>query len=373
MRSALFVVLTVIVVGVGAVVLRSTLLGSSEVDASAELALLREEVSPLLLYSEFGQWADTVWAADPDDPGHRAYVASIEHSPGFGISASLSPDGTTLAYIVLPRGASRSDSAELWTKEIGTTNSKQLAENVDLLTDPVWAPASDAVVIRRPTGIETSNLVLVDLDGNESTLTQGIAAPFPIGFAPDGQSLYIATLSAAGTQLLRVPRDGGTAAALTQLSTGFSRDWSVSPDGRQVAYLAQTSGSSLSYTAEVYDVDGDETRGAVAGLSGSQFNPIWHPDGGLTVGSAPATETAGAMVHALSDGAGGTTGVLAGPETGFDVPLSWSTDGSYLIVRNFEGASASDPGPSHVVIISNTGQRLQLSAQSDVLVIGWLD
>ena len=373
MRSALFVVLAFIVVAVGAVVLRSTLLGSGEVDASAELALLREEVSPLLVYSEFGQWADTVWAADPDDPGHRAYVASIEHRSGFGISASLSPDGTTLAYIVLPRGASRSDPAELWTKEIGTTNSKKLAEDVDLLTDPVWTPASDAVVIRRPTGIETSNLVLVDLDGNESTLTQGIAAPFPIGFAPDGQSLYVATLSASGTELVRVPRGGGTAAALTQLSTGFSRDWSVSPDGRQVAYLAQTSGNSLSYTAEVYDVDGDETRGAVAGLSGSQFNPVWHPDGGLTVGSAPATEAAGAMVHALSDGAGGTAGVLAGPETGFDVPLSWSTDGSYLIVRNFEGDSASDPGPSHVVIINSTGLRLQLSAQSDVLVIGWLD
>ena len=45
----------------------------------------------------------------------------------------------------------------------------------------------------------------------------------------------------------------------------------------------------------------------------------------------------------------------------------------YLVVRNFEGDSASDPGPSHVVIINSTGERLQLSAQSDVLVIGWLD
>ena len=107
-------------------------------------------------------------------------------------------------------------------------------------------------------------------------------------------------------------------------------------------------------------------------MRGSQFNPIWHPDGGLTVGSAPATEAAGAMLFASADGAGGTAGVLVGPETGFDVPLSWSPGGSHLIVRNFEGTSASDPGPSHVVIISSNGQRLQLSEQSDVLVIGWL-
>lgn len=372
-RGALLVVLALIVVAVGAVVLRSTLLGSSEVAASAELALLREEVSPLLVYSEFGQWADTVWAADPNDPAHRAYVASIEHRSGFGISASLSPDGNTLAYTVLPRGAAGSGSAELWSIDIGTTNSKRLAEDVNLATTPVWTPASDAVVVRRPTGIETSNLVLVDLAGNETTLTQEIAAPFPIGFAPDGESLYVATLSAAGTALVRVPRDGGSAAALTQLSTGFSRDWSVSPDGKQVAYLGQTSGSSLSFAAEVYDVDGDTTRSAVAGLSGSQFNPVWHPDGGLTVGSGPATEAAGAMVHITAAGAGGTTGVLVEPETGFDVPLSWSTDGAYLIVRNFEGTSASDPGPSHVVIINSSGLRLQLSAQSDVLAIGWLD
>ena len=69
--------------------------------------------------------------------------------------------------------------------------------------------------------------------------------------------------------------------------------------------------------------------------------------------------------------------MLVKPEAGFDVPLSWATDGAYLIVRNFEGASASDPGPSHVVILAidnaGSGLRLQLSAQSDVLVIGWLD
>jgi Tol biopolymer transport system component len=334
----LLVALAFVGIAIGGVVLRSAFVDGGEVGASEELELLRAEVSPLLVYSEFGQWADTVWAAT-----------------------------------VLPRSASRSDSAELWSLDVGTTKAKKLADNVDLLTDPVWTPAGDAVAVRRPAGVETSDLVLVDLAGTESTLTQDIAAPYPIAFAPDGQSLFVATLSADGTTLVEVPRDGGPAASLTKLSDGFSRDWSVSPDGTQVAYLTQTSGTSLSFAAEVYDVSGSAKQGAVAGLTGSQFNPVWRPDGGLTVGSAPATEAAGTMVHVAAAGTGGTAGLLVSPDSGFDVPLSWSTDGMYLVVRNFEGASASDPGPSHVVIISNTGQRLQLSAQSDVLVIGWLD
>lgn len=358
---------------VAGAVSRAALFGGDGVDATEELALLRVEASPLLVYSEFGQYADTVWAADPADPSRRGYVATIEHTAGYGISASLSPDGSMLAFAVLPPSASPTDAAALWALDVGTTNATKLADKVDPLTDPIWSPAGDAIAVRRPVGVDSTEVVLVDLAGNATTLTSALETPYPISFTAGAEALYIATLTAAGTELVSVPLDGSPVTTLANLSDGFARDWSLSPDGSQIAYLAQTSRRSFSYATELYDVATGETSGAIASATGSQFNPVWRPDGGLTIGNAPSTAAAGAMTHVPPAGVGDVAASLPGPDVGFDVPLSWSPEGGYLVVRNFEGDSPSNPGPSHVVIIDSAGGRLRLSGQSDILVIGWLD
>lgn len=346
--------------------------GGSEASASAELVLLREQIRSLIVYSEFGHWADTIWAADPDDPNNRAYVTTVEHSPGFGISASVSPDGAYVAYAALPRGASWDDSAELWLLEIGTVTARRLAENVDLGSTPVWTPASDGVAVRQAVG-EASALLLVDLSGQATQLTGGKTGIYPIAFSTDGTTLYYAALSEGGTDLLAVSALGGNSESLAHLSDGYARDWHLAPDGSKLAYLAQTLGTSLSYHAEVLTLATGDAQSGIAGLSGPQFNPIWDPNGGLTIGTAPQDATAGTAVRVGPGFAGGEGAALPGPDSGFDVPLSWSPDGAHLVVRSFEGSSASNPGPSYVVVISESGQRLQLSTLSDVLIVGWLD
>ena len=344
-----------------------------EANASAELAQLREQAGPLLIYSEFGQLADTVWAADPNNPEDKAYVATVEHSAGFGISASVSPDGVYLAYVALPSDAGWSGSAQLWALEIESGAAKLLAENVDLRTTPVWTPAGDAVVVVRPAGGDSVQLLLVGLAGETSVLAEDQAGLYPIGVTPDGAWLYFASLSERGTDLQRVAISGAGAVVLAHLTDGYSRDWRLAPDGRRLAYLGQTSSSAISYDARIYDIAANEVQTAVAGLSGSQFNPIWDPSGGLTVGRAPSGEAAGAPVHVSADGSPNAAVPLEGPAKGFDVPLSWSPSGGQLVLRNFEGSSAANPGPSYVLVVGPAGGRQQLSPLSDVLVIGWLE
>ncbi len=344
-----------------------------EANASAELALLREQSGALLIYSEFGQLADTIWAADPNRPEEKAYVATVEHSLGFGISASLSPDGALLAYVALSPSAGSIDAAQLWALEIESGEATLLAENVDLLSTPVWTPASDGVIVRRPAGGDGVQLLLVDLSGVTSVLAEDQAGLYPIGVTPDGAWLYVASLSERGTDLQRVATSGAGTEVLAHLSDGYSRDWRLAPDGRALAYLGQTSSSAISFDARVYDVASGAVQGAVAGLSGSQFNPIWDPSGGLTVGRAPAGEAAGAPVRVSAIGSPDAAVALPGPAAGFDVPLSWSPGGDHLVVRSFEGSSAANPGPSYVIVVGPTGDRQQLSPLSDVLVIGWLE
>ena len=350
----------------------SFIASDSEANASAELALLREQTSPILIYSEFGQFADTIWAADPSDPNIRAYVSTVAHSPGFGISASISPDGVYIAYVVLPTEAGWSDSAQLWVLEVDSGAASLLTENVDLRATPVWTPDSGGVVVVRPAG-DIVQLLLVDLAGETSVLAEEQAALYPIGVTPDGAWLYVAALSGAGTDLQRVAMSGAGVEVLAHLTDGYSRDWDLAPDGSGVAYLGQTSRATISFDARVYDVASDAVQGALAGNSGSQFNPIWDPSGGLTVGRLPSGEAAGAAVHVAADSSSDAAVALVGPATGFDVPLLWSPDGNHLAVRSFEGTSASNPGPSHVVVVGRAGDRQQLSPLSDVLVIGWLE
>ena len=354
----------VVILAVAAVITAyvSFVASDSEANASAELALLREQTSPLLIYSEFGHAADTIWAADPNDPETRAYVAAVEHSPGFGISASISPNGDNIAYVALPPDAAGwSDTAQLWSLEIDSGAATLLADNVDLRTTPVWTPDSGSVVVVRPAGGDSVQLLLVNLAGEPSVLAEQQAGLYPIGVTPDGVWLYVASLSERGTDLQRVAISRAGTELLAHLSDGYSRDWHLAPDGRSVSYLGQTSSAAISFDARVYDVASDAVQGAIAGVSGSQFNPIFDAAGGLTIGLSPSGEAAGAPVHLAANGSPSTAVAIPGPAAGFDVPLSWSPAGDYLIVRSFEGTSASNPGPSHVVVVGPTGDRQQLS------------
>ncbi|MCH7719103.1 MAG: PD40 domain-containing protein, partial [Chloroflexi bacterium] len=202
------------------------------------------------------------------------------------------------------------------------------------------------------------------------------AGLFPIDFSPDGSWLYYAILSPSGTDLARAPaQSSGKAEVLAHLSDGVARDWHLSPDGTQLAYLGQVSlEGGFTFVAQVLDL----ALGTVytpLSRGSAQFNPIWEREGGLTIGRLDG-DAGGAPVRLSVDG-----NVLArvpppgspSGRAGFDVPLSWSPDGAYLAVRSFERSSVANPGPSRVVVTGADGQRRELSPVSDVVVAGWLE
>ena len=345
-----------------------------EPSPSASLSALRQRAGHLIVYSEFGEWADALWAADPDDPTDRTYLGRVEHARGYGITPQLSPDGAQIALTVLPPGES---SAELWVITTETGAAQRLAQGVDLLAGPVWSPANDAVVVRRSAQGEATGteLLHVDLAGNQTTVASSPDGLYAIDFSPDGAYVYFAALSSAGTDLVRAPVAGGTPQAVAHLSDGFARDWHLSPDGGRLAYLAETpEEAGVAYVAQVLDLatGAAQTLDAVAGVA--QYNPVWDAAGDVTVGHSTMAGGAVARV-AVEDAA--TAAVsrarLPGPEAGFDVPLSWSPDGAYLIVRSFAGASGADPGPSNVAVVGVDGVRRELSALSDIAIAGWLE
>src|SRR4051812_33658389 len=55
-----------------------------------------------LIYREQGVIEDIIWATALDDPNQRQELVRVPHREGYGIKASLSPDGEVLAYLSLP-------------------------------------------------------------------------------------------------------------------------------------------------------------------------------------------------------------------------------------------------------------------------------
>ena len=341
---------------------------------------LVQRAGPLVVFSEFGDTADTLWAADPDDPQERVKIASVSHAVGYGIAPTLSPDGARVAYTVLPpdAAATSATAAELWTLDVADGATRQLAEGVDLLATPVWSGRGDAVITRRlqwrEDGSVGSQLLRVALDGTTTQIAAVEAALFPIAFSSDDAWLFFAVGTSAGTELARAPAlGGGGSETLAHLSDGVSRDWQLSPDGARLSYLAQApSGVEVAFVVRVADLKTGQVTAPMADDGSARFSPLWEEDHVLTIGGL---HSGGSLARLSLEGERTEAGAssLPGPDGGFDVPLSWSPDGVHLAVRNFAGSSVADPGPSRIVILASDGGRRDLSTLSDVSIAGWLE
>lgn len=375
-------VVAALLVGVAGLMLSLRGTAGDELATSSQLQSLLQQGGPLVVYSEFGPEADTLWAANADDPADRVQLGRVDHAEGFGIFPSLSPNGARIAYTVLPSVPGPRGTAELWVVEIAGGAPRRLADGIDLRVTPVWSPASDAVVVRRSDGQEgsagSSKLLRIDLNGTATTIAAAEAGLFPIDFSPDGAWLYYAILSPSGTDLARAPaQSSGKVEVVAHLSDGVARDWHLSPDGTQLAYLGQVPlEGGFTFVAQVLDLSLGTVYTPLSRGS-AQFNPIWEREGGLTIGRFDG-DAGGAPVRLSVDGNVLARVPLPPPgsasrRAGFDVPLSWSPDGAYLAVRSFERSSVANPGPSHVVVTGADGQRRELSPVSDVVVAGWLE
>jgi len=334
------------------------------------------DAGPRLVISEFGPYSDTIVAVNPDDVGDRTTIATVEHAANFGVFPVLSPDGAAIAWTGLPaQAANPSPDAPATLGMITADGGTQaLADDVDLVVPPVWAPDSQSVLARKSTtdadGSPRFDLLRLGRDGSRATLTTWTtAALFPVGFSPDGATVYFTTLNASGSDLYRIGADATGEALVAHLADDITRDWKLSPDGGTLAFTDAVGGAQPRTVARVLDL----ASGAIAdapdpGDGSSQLAPAFAEDGTLAIG-ALRPQGGGTAVEVHGDGSAST---LTDTGADIDLPIAWSPDGSKLAVRSVEDATSYSAGPSHIDLVDAAGGRARVSDGADTLVVGWM-
>lgn len=323
-----------------------------------------------LAYSELQGDSTILWLAYAREPSRRERVAQINHRLGYGIKASLSPDGKRLAYVVLsPQGADPSSQASLRVVSLEEKREQLLIEGLDLRSAPVWSRDGKMVSVRRTSPGGGQQLLAVDVaQGREQRLVADDSAfgLYPFAWSKDDSLLY-ARIDPKGTDLMAVA-PSGKVDIVAHLADGIARGFSLSPQGDKVLYSVPGSDAKKTLgSVETIALDANKREVLLADPT-SSYHPIWSPDGkGVTYNTDPSNPaTRGGLANTANES------LLPPPENGFDVPLAWAPSGQYLAVRSILGPAQSPTSEELAIISATDASHRRLIASGYAEFIGWL-
>jgi hypothetical protein len=93
------------------------------------------------VYREYGAKEDVIWRIVPWDPAQREKLVAIPHREGYGVVASMSPDGRILAYLSLPEEAydETTSQAEAYVFDLKKGSNRLIAGGFDYTFRPLWS------------------------------------------------------------------------------------------------------------------------------------------------------------------------------------------------------------------------------------------
>jgi len=294
--------------------------------------------------------ADVIAVAWASNPSAITEVVRVPRLQGIPSTGAVSPDGKSLALVTADGGTPSHPIFSLTLVALESGRLLKAAENIAPGQMPVWSPDGSQVFFTRLlAGSEAQGpiaLLRVKSNGKDEAAVRewnGVLGVYPVGFDASG-SLASVVIDASGSW---VHREGAEPVAL---STNLTRDWEVSPDGLEIAYIDVVTTGGVQYLARTARLDGQGVSVQAAGMALPALGSAWNPaTRDATFGVEPgAGEKAGVSVQALS--------VSGAPAEGFDVPLAYSESGGSLAVTHYPGNSFQAAGTPSLQLITPNGR-----------------
>ncbi len=313
---------------------------------------------------------DVIAVAPLHNPSAASEVARVAHINGFSTNGAVSPDGKRVALIVPNAGSQSRPSAALMFVTLESGEQVPASKGLDPQQTPLWAPDSTGVVVVRndvdADGRGKLALLKVASDGSGEHVLKaysGILGVYPAGFDAQARLLSV-VIDSRGSTLMR---DG---AEVGNLSTQITRDWRVSSDGSQLAYIESNLDGGLHYVARVFALDGGSGTVSAQALSdgSQQLGVAWKPGAasptvGHERGEAGVARVMGQSLTSDESAAGG-----GAPAVGFDVPIAYSADGVALAVTHWSGPSFEQAGDPSLQLVTD-GERTSITGFTRFM--GW--
>ena len=220
-----------------------------------------------------------VWQRpEPDPPAaspSRFTFSQLTSQPGAEWFPSLSPDGKWLVY-----SGQASGNRDIYLQSVGGQNPINLT--ADFLEDddqPAFSPDGERIAFR--SSRQGGGIFVMGLTGEAPRRVT--SAGFRPSWSPDGTTIAYSTENVD----VNPQNDYGTSELwLVDVETGKARNLNVndavqasfSPDGRRLAVTARHSDTRQMDIVTVLLDGGEETKGVITG-PGTDWNPVWSPNG----------------------------------------------------------------------------------------------
>jgi hypothetical protein len=187
-----------------------------------------------------------------------------------------------------------------------------------------------------------------------------------------------ATAAALGTQTpdpsaSPTPTPTPNAKLVVTLTNETPMTFALSPDGKRLVFTTQGLLNG-EFVERAYAVEVASRTVSPLPLDGIDplegFQAVWYPDSSrIAIGVKPFGVDPGAVTLVPYGGGPANTLLDGGP--GYDEPISWAPDGSYLVVRHVSVDPAGNPAGARFDMVTTTGARISFADGIDVEVIGW--
>lgn len=216
----------------------------------------------------------------------------------------------------------------IFTIDVGTGKVTQLTSGANHHDQhPKWSPDGRRISFVSSRG-GNFDLYVMDADGrNVTRITDHPANDFDPIWHPDGQSMIFSSERDSRSDLYRVSLNDRRVDRLTHHFVGRAIMPNVSPDGRLVAFAAQTLQRLQFWEYQVHILDLATGRTRALDNSGGACWPSWSPDGRQLANVLLAREPSTLQIR-NADGSGARE-IAADPKRWNYYP-DWSRDGKLL-------------------------------------------